>query len=247
MKYREIKTDGFLNNFVKCFWEYDNQQTEIEYTILPDGYFDLIVEFENGSLKNILLTGVWTKPVNIKIKKGAKLFALRCKLLSAEYLFKHEIKSLLNTSAVLPLNFWELNKLNFNNFEKAVSILSNQINLSLKHLNKIDNRKIELFNLIYLEDNYNVNELSEKIIWSSRQINRYFNGQYGFPLKTFLSIVRCYAAYSDIAKCELLPAKEYFDQSHFIKQVKKYTGATPRELSKNKNDRFLQLITIQEK
>jgi AraC-like DNA-binding protein len=247
MKYCEIKSDGFLANFIKCFWEFQNSKTEIEYTILPDGYFDLIIELVNGSLKNIIVTGVWTKPVNVKIPKDTKLFAVRFKLLAAEYLFKQEIKSILNTAAVLPLNFWQINTINFSNFEKTASIFSNNLNLSLKHLNEIDSRKINLFELIYKNNNCNVAELSEKVFWSSRQINRYFTKQFGFPIKTFLNIIRCNTSFANIAKGEFFPTKEFFDQSHFIKQVKKYTGATPKELSKNKNDRFLQLATIRKK
>ena len=62
MKYREIEPNGFLNNFVKCFWYYETTDTEIQHTILPDGYFDLIAEFENETLTTVKLTGIWTKP-----------------------------------------------------------------------------------------------------------------------------------------------------------------------------------------
>ena len=46
MKYREIKPIGFLTNFIQSFWEYETFSTDFEHTIIPDGYFDLIVEFE---------------------------------------------------------------------------------------------------------------------------------------------------------------------------------------------------------
>src|SRR5688500_16365287 len=98
MKYREIKPNGFLSNFVQCFWEYENTKGAIEHTILPDGYFDLIVEFENGILTTVKLTGVWTKPVNVTIPKATKIVAVRFKLLAAEYLFQQEIKSILDTT-----------------------------------------------------------------------------------------------------------------------------------------------------
>jgi AraC-like DNA-binding protein len=41
-----------------------------------------------------------------------------------------------------------------------------------------------------------------------------------------------------------LPQEDYFDQAHFIKEIKKYTGTTPKELHKNENVRFLQLSTV---
>jgi len=51
MKYREIKPNGFLTNFLHSFWEYETDETDYEHTIIPDGYFDLIAEFENDKLK----------------------------------------------------------------------------------------------------------------------------------------------------------------------------------------------------
>ncbi|MFZ1582238.1 MAG: hypothetical protein WAT26_13895, partial [Saprospiraceae bacterium] len=65
-------------------------------------------------------------------------------------------------------------------------------------------------------------------------------------LKEFLKIVRCHATYQNISNGNLNPSTHFFDQAHFIKEIKKYTGVTPKELSKNKNDRFLQLSKVVE-
>jgi AraC-like DNA-binding protein len=89
-----------------------------------------------------------------------------------------------------------------------------------------------------------VSELAGQIGWSSRQINRWFNSQFGLSLKTFANILKCHAAYRHIAQGQFQPDKSYYDQAHFIKEVKRYTGTTPKELHKNKNDRFLQLTTL---
>ena len=106
---------------------------------------------------------------------------------------------------------------------------------------------INIYASVYNEEYQSVNELSKNVAWSSRQINRYFSKQYGFPLKTFLNIVRCNASYNDIVNGEFFPSKKYSDQSHFIKEIKKYTENTPRQLHKNENDRFLQLSTFKTK
>jgi AraC-like DNA-binding protein len=62
-------------------------------------------------------------------------------------------------------------------------------------------------------------------------------------LKSFLNIVRCNSSYKDISKGNLFPSENYFDQAHFIKEIKRYTGTTPSKLFKNENVRFLQLAT----
>jgi len=247
MDYQEIQATGFLSNFIKCFWKYEHTQDDTEHTILPDACFDLIVDFKNGILQDISLTGVWAKPINVTVTKGTTFFAIRFKIIAAEYIFKREIKSILNTMVSLPSDFWNLNTISCNEFEKFINTLSRQMALSLKHLKVIDDRKLKLFNLIYNKGYYNVKNISENVHWSSRQINRYFDQQYGFPLKTLLNIVRCNTSYKNIAQGKLYATKEYTDQAHFIKEIKKYTENTPSQLSKNKNDRFLQLSTISEK
>ncbi len=241
MKYREIKSTGFLVNFVQCFWEYENSETDIEHTILPDGYFDLIAEYKNKTLISLKLTGVWTKPINVKIHKSIKIFAIRFKLLATEYLFQQEIKSILNATKPLPLNFWNINSYQSNEFETFASEIANKLDNAIKHLKEIDDRKLKLFELIYLTKPSSVNKLSQNVFWSSRQINRYFNAKYGFSLKEFLKIIRFKSSFEHISNGELYPKNEYFDQAHFIKEARKYSGTTPKELFRNKNDRFLQL------
>ena len=191
------------------------------------------------------MTGVWTKPIRVTIKKNTKLIGVRFKLIAAEYIFKRSIKNILNTNVILPKKFFGAENLPFESFNNLTSSLSSKINCGLQNIKVIDNRKLKLFKLLYEnKGNLRVNELTEKIFWSSRQINRYFNQQFGFSLKTFSNILKCNSSYSEIAKGQLFPQQNYFDQAHFIKEVKRYTGVTPKELHKNGNDRFLQLSTL---
>lgn len=246
MNYREIKTEGFLANFVQCFWCYETGNTEVQHTILPDGYFDFIAVFENQRLTSAELTGIWTKPKCIEIRKNTVFFAVRFKLLAIEYLFKKELKSILDTTVRLPFTFLNMDNYACNEFERFAADTLSKLNNPIKYLNEIDTRKLKLFETIYRQQVKTVSELSEQIGWSSRQINRYFNVQFGISLKEFLRIVRCNASYKDISNGSLYPKQEYFDQAHFIREVKKYTGTTPKELYKNKNDRFLQLSTTRQ-
>ncbi len=243
MEYKEVKPKGFLQNFIQCFWYYQTTDKAIQHTILPDGCFDLIVEFQQGVLTIVKLTGIWTEPKHLDIPKNKTYIAIRFKLLSAEYLFQREIKTILNTSLSLPFHFWNINSFGNNEFQKFVTTITQQLEKSID-INKIDNRKLKLFDLVYHQNVNSVSELSEKIFWSSRQINRYFTAQFGFSLKEFFKIVRFKSSYRQLSEGKLYPENSYFDQSHFIKEIKKYSGVTPKELHKNQNDRFLQLSTM---
>jgi AraC-like DNA-binding protein len=247
MAYSEIKTEGFLSNFIKCFWTSQTFEETVENTILPDGYFDLILKLKYKKIDKITLTGLFTQAIEVKTEKNVKLFSIRFKPLAAEYLFAESIQSLLNSSMILPNNFWDLDKLHSNTFGDFVEHIQAQISIILTRVKVFDERKINLFNLIFQNKTFSVKDISGSVLWDSRQINRYFTKQYGCSLKTYLNIIRCRVAYKNLAKSDLQPRSNYFDQAHFIKEVRKYTGVSPRELSKNKNDRFLQLSTLKTK
>ncbi|MBU7570130.1 MAG: helix-turn-helix transcriptional regulator, partial [Flavobacterium sp.] len=111
-----------------------------------------------------------------------------------------------------------------------------------------DNRKLRLFDQIYTSNGtLTVKELSEKAGWSSRQMNRYFSHQFGLPLKTYCNILRFRASFKHLKEGKLFPEQDFTDQAHFIRDVKKFSGVLPKELSQNKNDRFIQFSTLNKK
>lgn len=247
MDYREIIPKNGLNAFVNYFWRYDHRGEDFEYTLIPDACFDLVVDFEHQVLQNIYLTGVWTRPINMTVTKGTTLLAVRFKLLASDFLFKMNLKSILNGMTILPKDFWQINRTKSTEFEKFASDLSDVMIKLLNEPTKMDHRKTKLFQLIYDEKNLSVNELAEKVGWSSRQINRYFNTQYGLSLKKLINIVRCNASYPSIANGNLYPEQAFTDQAHCIKEIKRYTNKSPGQLYKNENDRFLQLSVLKSK
>lgn len=244
MKYEEIKTEGFLSNFVQCFWTSETMTKSSEYTILPDGYFDLIVEIKNKKISIVKLTGIWTVPIDIKTKIHTEIFAVRFKPLAIELLENINLKSLLNSSMHLKADFIGIDNVAFDNFKDFCMHIETYLQSQIVKNKTVNDLKIRLFNEIFKKETFNVQELSEKVFWTSRQINRYFNFTFGLSLKEYLNILRCNQAYKDISKNRLTLQSNYFDQSHFIKEIRKYTGVTPKDLKKNKNDRFLQLSTI---
>ena len=233
MRYEEFKTEGYLSNFVKCFWTSETLTKTAEYTILPDGYFDLIIEIKKDEISSIKLTGIWTKPIDIKTEINTKIFAVRFKPLAIELLENVNLKALLNSSINLGTDFMGIDKLAFDNFKDFCRHIEHYLKTRIEKTKTVSDLKIRLFNEIFKKEVFNVQELSEKIFWTSRQINRYFNLTFGLSLKEYLNIVRCQETYKDISNDILAPKRNFYDQSHFIKEIKKHTGVTPSELNKN--------------
>lgn len=233
-----------ISDYVKCFWMSDSQDSEGISTVLPDGYFDLIFRFQDAQLASVFLTGTWTIPVDVPYAKHTRYFGVRFKLLASEYIFNESIERIIDTSTVLPSNFWDVELSVFRSFEIFVQAFSCKIECRVPAISEVDARKLRLVQILYDEKgSITVAELANRVGWSARQINRWFNNQFGLSLKKFSGILKCHATYGEIANGKLHPVSGYYDQAHLIKEIKRYTGATPKILHENKNVRFLQLST----
>lgn len=239
-EYFEIGPQNYFSDYIKCFWMYKNTDEDIQHTIFPNGCFEFFVIYENGSLISVLFSGLRTKPFNVFVQKGVTIHSIRFKLSASEFIFNRKICDLLDKTISLESTFWDIGNLGFLSFNEFVNIISENIFQTIQKLPAPNIEKINLLNTVYI-NNLRVKDIVEETGWSSRKINRYFTKQFGLPLITFLNILRVRSSFSEIKQGKLYPEQNYFDQSHFIKEVRKYTENTPKELSKNKDDRFLQL------
>ena len=244
--YEELDSTNSLTDFVKRFWKFSNPTASVQqYTILPDGYFDLIITVTANKLDSISLFGLWTKEIDVIIPPYTIILGICFKPIAAEYILQKTIADILNEEQKLPINFWGINKMQFENFQKWTEEISNTMLSNLYKRKVIDPRKQTIFNLLFQSNgSIKVQGLSEKLCWSNRQINRYFNGRFGLSLKSYSTILRCAASYTDIREGKFFPKQDFYDQSHFIREIKRHTGFNPKELHQNKNDRFLQFSTL---
>jgi len=249
IKYSELKPDISLSDFIKCYWRFDNASSvRYDSTILPDGCFDLIVEISDDKVQNILLTGLWTNQIEISVAENTTLFGIRFKLLSVEYILQQDILSIINNRRIIGKDCWNIDSLITLDFSSFCDHITTKLSSIIGSGKGIDNRKVQLFNTLYKTNgSLTILKYANIASWNSRQINRYFNDRFGLSLKAYCNILRVFASFSDVKKGKLFPQQNYFDQSHFIKEIKKHTGVKPKELSDNKNDRFLQLLTMSEK
>jgi len=162
-----------------------------------------------------------------------------------EYLLGDSIKDVQNEGKLITDNSWQFEEGDTKSLRKFCQWATQRIKIISTE--SIDGRKKKLFELIYSSHgSLTVKELSEKVYWSSRQINRYFNQQFGISLKAYCSILRFGTSFKHISEGKLFPELSFTDQNHFIKETKKYSGVTPKELSKNKDDRFIDIIAIKQ-
>ncbi|HUH18619.1 AraC family transcriptional regulator [Albibacterium sp.] len=246
-EYKFIKPDKSLADFVESFWSLQNHSDESkDIVILPDGRIDLFFSQSATVPFHITLSGLETHPDQATLSAKTTMFVISFKLLATEYILQNTVSNLLDNAKYLPDDFWGFNADDLQDFEHFCEKASLKIHSLLGK--EIDTRKQKLFNFIYSSNGaLTVSELSERVFWSSRQINRYFKDQFGIPLKTYCSILRFRASFQHIKEGKLFPQQNFTDQSHFIKEVKKLAGVSPKVLKRNQNDRFIQLSTLNSK
>ncbi len=246
-QYQFRDPEPVLADYIESIGIFSNpSDQEKDVVVMPDGRIDLFFSQTAFNPFQTLLLGLETYPEQRSIQPQTRTFVISFKPLGAEYILQKSIAALLNTATMLADNFWDFGAADFIDFDtfykKATQILT-------AHLpQKTDLRKHRLFELIYTsKGEMSVAELSEKTVWSSRQINRYFNQQFGLSLKAYCTILRFRASLEHIAQGKLFPELNFTDQNHFIKEIKKFSGVVPSELSKNQNDRFVLVSVLKQR
>ncbi|RQO31835.1 transcriptional regulator [Taibaiella sp. KBW10] len=217
-----------------------------EIVVVPNGRFDIVFFHTPDNPYHVMLMGLETEPQKSTIPPKAIIFAISFRLLAIEYLLDMKTAAIINTAYALPSDFWGISSDDLNDFEQFCYKVSVKMRSLIR--TDIDNRKQELFELIYTSKGaLSVKELSEKVFWSSRQINRYFKEYFGISLKAYSNIIRFKESLPHLLEGKLFPELNFTDQNHFIKEIKRLSGVLPKELSKDVNDRFLLFHSIPNK
>lgn len=242
LQYKYIQADKSLCDFVYCFSLLENLSGVSEGVIIPNGKIDLHFFKTANNQPRVALIGLETKPKTLpKQNNDTVIFSASFNPLAVEYILGCPVADILNSGKMLANDFWGFRAGDLEDFDMLCKKVTQKIHSLLPE--QIDERKRRLFELIFeTNGEMSVKELSGKIFWSARQINQYFNQQFGLSLKVYCNILRFQASLEHIKEGRLFPQLNYYDQSHFIKEIKRLAGASPKELFKNENSRFLQFL-----
>lgn len=243
--YKDIPPSEKLSDYIDCYWEFQIDTAAKKcFHIVPDGLFDLILTIKNDQVISSKLTGIWDKTIKILDYSSYKKIGIRFKPAAVKYFIKQSISDFLNSSVTFDAKYFKINNdifLNHDNNLESVTPYLNNIFERLLVNEKTEDRLIKLYKYIdYTKGNTSVDELSNKIGLSARQIHRVVSYDLGISPKTYIQIVRVKKLLNQINRNSLFPENSFFDQSHFIKTVKRFTGTSPKNFASLKNVRFLQ-------
>lgn len=262
MIYQEFQPSSHLAEFIKCFWimeQFDEVENQAPEPILPDGcpeiIFNLALPFRRHHFDKTeiqpqsIVVGQMKKFVLIEPAKKIKLFGIRFHPFGLYPLIKQPLHELTETIENVETI---LNRAGIEIEERINEAGSTQARISIfeKMFEKTAlNKRIEMDFIssatkLILESSGRI--AVEKVVsefeTNFKQLERLFKNQIGLTPKRFCRTIRLQKIVQGLKEskveswADVAVSFGYFDQAHFIKDFREFTGTTPNYFTKQSNE-----------
>jgi AraC-like DNA-binding protein len=225
-----------LSKYIDTYWQIVNESHQpIREVIVPDGCMDIICK--NSKL---FIVGSMHKPKTVQIEANDFYFGIRFKASILPQIFWKEANTLIDQ--VVPLSeIDEILEQNLKGLVLHIDYLGVINEFFESYLLKCQFNEMVLKAIKVIDDNQGIislSELEESIGIGIRQMERLFKKHVGYSPKQYAKVVRFFHIYHQIIKSDSNLSIEavdagYYDQAHFNKEFKKYTGSIPKERKKS--------------
>lgn len=255
MNYQTFEPNQELIAFIKCYWtlESPKEETPEKQTIVPDGCMEMIFHYgdlykqylDNGNSiiqPKCFVIGQLTRPLEIEPTGETGIFSIRFHPDGFMPFTTNPLKEMENTAVSLEKLFGtdgqeiEQQIINANSTSERIKLIEIFLLNRLTDTETIDRIvKSTVETIITANGQLSVDELSQLTQVNRRQLLRKFSSAIGLSPKQLSRTIRLQAAlkmllndqFSNLAN--LAYENEYYDQAHFIKEFKEFTGSTPKE------------------
>jgi AraC-like DNA-binding protein len=265
MHFRHIEPHFLLKNYIEKMWIFEsNGKMPVDdmKLVVPNGNIKLTVSYQNGIVAtisgktfaskehDITLTGLVDVPVILDVDEDITTETIGIEFSpKAAYRFFHftlnhiqnQIYSLSDVLGNVGKQLVEQMN-NTTSQEKKIAVLQQSLlkQFSFRNEDLIFDYCID--KIIASKGRLTIKELERKTGYSSRWLNMKFTEKLGVSPKTLCSIIRFKQYYqammngteNSFFKNDFYEL--YYDQSHFIKDFKRFTGLTPAKFEKQTND-----------
>lgn len=255
MNYQTFEPGHDLTSFIKCYWTLDGpkEETPEKQTIVPDGcmemifhYGDLYKQFNEGRNSVIqpkcFVIGQLTRPLEIEPTGETGIFSVRFHPNGFLPFATIPIKKMENTAVRLEKLFGRVGQeigqkiLNADSTLERINLIEAFLLSRLTDPTAIDRIvKSTIETIMTANGQLSVDELSKQTNINRRQLERKFSSTIGLSPKQLSKTIRLQATLKMLLNkkftslTSLAYENEYYDQAHFIKDFKEFTGYTPKE------------------
>jgi AraC-like DNA-binding protein len=255
MNYQTIEPNTDLSAFIKCYWTLDaaKEDKPEKQRIVPDGCMEMIFHYgdfykqyisdENYILQpKCFVFGQVSRPLYIEPTGNTGIFAVRFHPDGFTPFSEIPVIDMENRAVPLQKLFGEegveLEK-------KILAALTNTDRIKIietflmsrlvnpKFIDSITKSSVEI--MLQLNGQLTVDELSGQLNINRRQLERKFSSVIGLSPKQLSKIIRLQATLKMLKKKQFTSLTSlaydngYFDQTHFIKDFKEFTGMSPKQ------------------
>ncbi|MEQ8243556.1 helix-turn-helix domain-containing protein [Fulvivirga sp.] len=256
MQYQTFKPHKDLETIVKCYWtlEVPAQQKTERQLILPDGCVDLCFNFGDNMKRYTsdtdfviqpreMLLGQITEQFYIEPTGVVNSFAVRFYPYGFANFIDLPLSALCDKETPLNILFGDekaehLSKkiIEANSTEARIQIIEKFLFEMFNDKTTIDNIvKSTIDTMLLSKGSKPLNVILKDEKSKRRQLERNFNKQIGLSPKQLSKVIRLQATLQMLLNdttrtlTDIAYESEYYDQAHFIKDFKEFTGLTPKE------------------
>ncbi|MBX3239535.1 MAG: AraC family transcriptional regulator [Chitinophagaceae bacterium] len=256
MNYQTFQPNNDLNSLIKCYWtlevaaEYNSEKQRI----VPDGCIEMafilgddIKRFTSETdfilQPRAMVLGQTIEPFYIQPAGYVNTFAIRFYPYGFANFVTTPIKNLANKETPVAELFGqstadelEQKIIHATETQERIRIIENFLQNKLNEKTTIDNIvKSTIDALVATSGSSPINTILKEDLSKRRQLERKFLKQIGISPKQLGKVIRLQTALKMLLSqktgtlTQIAYESEYYDQNHFIKDFKEFTGTTPKE------------------
>lgn len=247
--YKEYLPSKELRSYIACYWESNRERNYSTINgdakrVVPDGCVDIIFDAKglNAPFKGEVV-GTMDRVLMLNEYGYVRNFGVRFFPGCAHLFIKIPLIEIKNSSVSLA-SIWnkearileELISDSKSIFER-INIMDRYLKKILYHNSLVDFNLLNILTKIYeSKGNIGLKDITAREIISQRQIHRSFVNWIGLNPKSFIKVIRLQNIYNNALRntntniFHIALSNGYYDQSHFIKDFKKFYGDTPTKI-----------------
>ncbi|HGY54800.1 MAG TPA: AraC family transcriptional regulator [Caldithrix abyssi] len=262
MIYQTFQPHPDLKSFVDCYWtlEISAKNDAGKQRIIPDGCIEMAFilgdDIKRYTSKNefilqprAMVLGQTIEPFYIEPTGYVYTFAIRFYPYGFANFVTIPLKNLVNKETPIKLLFGdkiakelEQDIIQAKDTKQRVEIIENFLFEQLKDTSTIEKIVKSTVDILFLtKGNISITNALKEDLSARRQLERKFKKQIGISPKQLAKVIRLQTALKLLLSkqaesfTKIAYESDYYDQAHFIKDFKEFTGTTPKKFLGNNN------------
>lgn len=255
MHFQFVKPSAFLSQYIRHYWilEAEDSDGEVCERILPTGNIELMFHYKKTfvvkSLERVtkqprsFVSGISSNFSDVTTCGESGVIAVTFYPHGASHFLSFPLSEIENSSVGLEnifntkIKHIEEQICTANSLVERIEIIERFLRKCFNPINNNDllliKKSVVLIN--QSKGQINASELSGKLFYTSKSLERKFSALLGKTPKQFIRIVRFQGVIQDFSNSrnkqltQLAYENGYFDQAHFVKDFKALSGYTPKE------------------